>query len=117
MLLECHMKRFPGKLTSKTGLTLALDSEVNTYHNSYFQAERNNEKEDNGDIEEPEKTNDDHPVFQAIKDSKDNVEVVRDYFEIHGLSVEKQDTAGMTVLMHACWKGYENIVKFLIKQV
>ena len=90
---------------------------MNTYHNSYFKAEKTNEKEDNGDIEEPEKANDDHPVFQAIKDSKDNVESVRDYFEIDGLSVEKQDTAGMTVLMHACWKGYENIVKFLIKQV
>ena len=90
---------------------------MNTSHNSYFQAEKTNEKEDNGDIEEPEKANDDHPVFQAIKDSKDNVESVRDYFEIDGLSVEKQDTAGMTVLMHACWKGYENIVKFLIKQV
>ena len=90
---------------------------MNTSHNSYFQAEKTNEKEDKGDIEEPEKANDDHPVFQAIKDSKDNVETVRDYFEIHGLSVEKQDTAGMTVLMHACWKGYENIVKFLIKQV
>ena len=56
-------------------------------------------------------------MFQAIKDSKDDVELVRNFFEIDGVSVELQDSSGMTVLMHACWKGYENIVKFLIKQV
>ena len=56
-------------------------------------------------------------MFQAIKDSKDNVESVRNFFEIDGVSVELQDSSGMTVLMHACWKGYEKIVKFLTKQV
>ena len=59
----------------------------------------------------------DHPVFQAIKDCKNDVELIRNFFEIDGLSVEKQDSSGMTVLMHACWKGFEKIVKFLIKQV
>ena len=58
-----------------------------------------------------------HPVFEAIKSSNDDVETVRNYFEIDGVPVEKEDSAGMTVLMHACWKGYGNIVKFLIKQV
>ena len=56
-------------------------------------------------------------MFQAIKDSKDDVELVRNFFEIEGVSVETQDSSGMTVLMHACWKGYEKIVKFLTKQV
>jgi len=59
----------------------------------------------------------DHPVFEAIKDCKDDVELIRNFFEIDGLSVEKLDSSGMTVLMHACWKGFEKIVKFLIKQV
>ena len=59
----------------------------------------------------------DHPVFQAIKDCKDNVELVRNYFEFDGLSVETMDSSGMTVLMHACWKGFEKVVKFLLKQV
>ena len=72
------------------------------------------------DVKDGEDTNDkteEHPVFEAIKDSKDDVELIRNFFEIDGIPVEKQDTSGMTVLMHACWKGYENIVKFLIKQV
>ena len=56
-------------------------------------------------------------MFQAIKDCKDDVELIRNFFEIDGVSVETQDSSGMTVLMHACWKGFEKIVKFLIDQV
>lgn len=76
-----------------------------------------NEKDtEDEDVNKPDSCKDDHPVFEAIKNSKDDIEVVRDFFEINGISVETQDSSGMTVLMHACWKGYQNIAKFLIKQ-
>ena len=63
------------------------------------------------------KSETEHPVFEALKNSKDDVESVRNFFEIQGISIEIQDSSGMTVLMHACWKGHEKIVRFLIKQV
>ena len=59
-----------------------------------------------------------HPLFEVIKTSKpeDVIEAVRDYFEIDGVSIETLDSSGMTPLMHACWKGNVEFVKFLIKQ-
>ena len=69
------------------------------------------------DGENSKESSNEHPVFQALKDSNDDVELVRNFFEIDGVPVDVQDNAGMTVLMHACWKGYEKMVKFLLKQV
>ena len=59
----------------------------------------------------------DHQVFAAIKECKDDIEKVRNFFEVSGISVEIEDSIGMTPLMHACWKGHINLAKFLIKQV
>ena len=58
-----------------------------------------------------------HPLFEIIKTSQPEVviEAVRDFFEIDGVSIEIQDSSGMTPLMHACWKGNVEFVKFLIK--
>jgi ankyrin repeat protein len=64
-----------------------------------------------------EESKTEHPVFSAIKNSNDEVEKVRNYFEVDGVSIEIEDSAGMTPLMHACWKGFANLAKFLIKQV
>ena len=60
---------------------------------------------------------DEHPVFQAIKTCGDDVEKVRNFFEVAGVPVEIEDSAGMTPLMHACWKGFAKLATFLIKQV
>ena len=60
---------------------------------------------------------DEHPVFAAIKTCDDDVERVRNFFEVDGVPVEVEDSAGMTPLMHACWKGFPKLAKFLIKQV
>jgi hypothetical protein len=65
---------------------------------------------------EENKTND-HPVFTAIKECGDDIEKIRNFFEVDGVSVEIEDSIGMTPLMHACWKGHINVAKFLIKQV
>ena len=59
----------------------------------------------------------DHPVFAAIKVCNDDIEKVRNFFEVDGVPVEIEDSIGMTPLMHACWKGHINLAKFLIKQV
>lgn len=64
-----------------------------------------------------EKVNSDHEVFGVMKNSKNVVEDVRNYFEVDGVSVEIQDSSGMTPLMHGCWKGNLDLVKFLIKKV
>lgn len=69
------------------------------------------------DEENSKESPNEHPVFEALKDSKDDVELVRNFFEIDGVPIDVQDNAGMTALMHACWKGYEKMVKFLLKQV
>ncbi len=66
-----------------------------------------------------EKPNNDHPLFGVLKSSKaENViEDIRNYFEVDNVSVEIMDSSGMTPLMHACWKGNVDLVKFLIKLV
>lgn len=69
-------------------------------------------KED-GTVEKKEKEV--HPVFKAVTDG--DVERVRNFFEIENVPIEIQDENGMTPLMHACWKGNKDMVKFLIKQV
>ena len=65
----------------------------------------------------PEEGANDHPVFAAIKVCNDDIEKVRNFFEVDGVPVEIEDSIGMTPLMHACWKGHINLAKFLIKQV
>ena len=93
-------------------------------HLTYLFQEQSSDTQDGSSIKEQPETKkpvdedkDEHPVFEALKNSKDNVEDIRNFFEIDGLSIEMEDSAGMTVLMHACWKGYEKIAKFLIEQV
>jgi len=61
-----------------------------------------------------EVTMSDHPVFAAVKDCGDDPEKIRNFFEMENVSLEIGDSAGMTPLMHACWKKYPKIVKFLI---
>ena len=69
-----------------------------------------NDKENNEN--EPE-------VFKVLKDSKEDeaIDNVRNFFEVQGVNIEVLDGSGMTPLMHACWKGYLDLAKFLIKQV
>ncbi len=64
-----------------------------------------------------EEPKNEHPVFAAIKECGDDVEKVRNFFEVDGVPVDIEDSIGMTPLMHACWKGHLKLAKFLIKQV
>ena len=56
----------------------------------------------------------DHPVFKAIADG--DMETMRNYLEVEGVSLEVEDGTGMTPLMHASWKGQQAIAKYLLKQ-
>ena len=56
----------------------------------------------------------DHPVFKTITDG--DMESMRNYFEVEGVSLELEDQHGMTPLMHASWKGRQDVAKYLIKQ-
>ena len=56
----------------------------------------------------------DHPVFKTIADG--DMESMRNYFEVEGVSLEMEDQHGMTPLMHASWKGRQEVAKYLIKQ-
>ena len=56
----------------------------------------------------------DHPVFKTIADG--DMETMRNYFEVEGVSLELEDGTGMTPLMHASWKGQQDVAKYLLKQ-
>ena len=71
--------------------------------------------DDQGDAKESEKS--EHPVFEAIKHCGNKPDKIRNFFEIEGIPIEIEDSSGMTPLMHACWKGFSDVVQFLIKQV
>ena len=72
-----------------------------------------------GNGKENKNTENEHPVFQVLKDSieEEAINNVRNFFEVDGVNIEVLDGSGMTPLMHACWKGYLDLAKFLIKQV
>ena len=72
-----------------------------------------NEKGEDGDDAE-EKVVHDHPVFKTIIDG--DMESMRNYFEVEGVSLELEDSTGMTPLMHASWKGKYEVAKYLITQ-
>ena len=55
-----------------------------------------------------------HPVFKTIADG--DMESMRNYFEVEGVSLELEDEHGMTPLMAASWKGRLEVAKYLIKQ-
>lgn len=69
------------------------------------------DKKDTGQSESPTF---DHPVFKTIADG--DMESMRNYFEVEGVSLELEDQHGMTPLMHASWKGRQEVAKYLIKQ-
>ena len=52
-----------------------------------------------------------HPIFDAIsKSAEDDVDAVRKYIDMKASeggvdSIDFQDDSGMTLLMHAAWKG------------
>jgi len=54
------------------------------------------------------------PVFKAVKECGGDPEAIRNHFEMENVSVDVEDAAGMTPLMHACWKNFPKVVKFLI---
>ena len=56
----------------------------------------------------------DHPVFKSVADG--DMETIRNYFEVEGVSLELEDSTGMTSLMHAAWKGQEAVAKYLLKE-
>ena len=69
---------------------------------------------DGDDAEAEEKVVHDHPVFKTIIDG--DMESMRNYFEVEGVSLELEDNTGMTPLMHASWKGKYEVAKYLITQ-
>jgi len=66
--------------------------------------------------EEEEAGKNDHPVFAAVKECGGDPEKIRNFFEIENVNLDIEDSSGMTPLMHACWKNFPRVVKFLIKQ-
>jgi len=72
--------------------------------------------ENKSSVEETTKTEiiHDHPIFKKVEDG--DLETIQNYFEVEGLSLELEDQHGMTPLMHASWKGTEEVVKYLLKQ-
>ena len=72
-----------------------------------------------GNDKESKNSENEHPVFQVLKDSieEEAINNIRNFFEVDGVNIEVLDGSGMTPLMHACWKGYLDLAKFLIKQV
>jgi len=56
----------------------------------------------------------DHPIFKKVADG--DLEAVQNFLEVEGISVELEDQHGMTPLMHAAWKGNEDVAKYLVKQ-
>ena len=36
--------------------------------------------------------------------------------QVEGVSLEVEDSHGMTPLMHSCWKGTQAVTEYLIKQ-
>ena len=56
----------------------------------------------------------DHPVFKTIADG--DMETMRNYFEVEGVSLELEDGTGMTPLMHASWKGQQDVARYLLRQ-
>ena len=69
---------------------------------------------DGDDAKAEEKVVHDHPVFKTIIDG--DMESMRNYFEVEGVSLELEDNTGMTPLMHASWKGKYEVAKYLITQ-
>jgi len=63
-------------------------------------------------VEEPKK--DEHPIFKFIEEG--NLDAVQKQIDVEGVSIETEDSHGMTPLMHASWKGRTDIVEFLLKQ-
>jgi len=55
-----------------------------------------------------------HPIFKKIEEGF--LVDVQDLIDVEGVSVEIEDKSGMTPLMHACWKGHEKIVSYLLQQ-
>ena len=53
-------------------------------------------------------------MFKAVKECGGDPEAIRNHFEMENVSVDVEDAAGMTPLMHACWKNFPKVVKFLI---
>ena len=56
----------------------------------------------------------DHPVFKTVADG--DMETMRNYFEVEGVSLELEDGTGMTPLMHASWKGQQDVARYLLRQ-
>ena len=55
-----------------------------------------------------------HPIFKLIEEG--NIDAVQKQIDVEGVSIETEDSHGMTPLMHASWKGRTDIVEFLLKQ-
>jgi hypothetical protein len=58
------------------------------------------------------------PIFEAVSEAGDNVGRVRAMFDAgEATSYDLADESGMTLIMHAAWKGNYNVAKYLIDQV
>jgi len=57
---------------------------------------------------------DNHPIFKKLEEG--SLDDIKNFLEIDGVSVEVEDTNGMTILMHAAWKGRVDMVQYIIDQ-
>lgn len=56
----------------------------------------------------------DHPIFARIESG--DLDGVKNYLEVEGVSVEIEDKHGMTPLMHAAWKGRLDMTQYFLQQ-
>jgi len=55
-----------------------------------------------------------HPVFAKLESG--DIEDVKNFIEVEGVSVEIEDNHGMTPLMHAAWKGRLDLSQYFLQQ-
>ena len=56
----------------------------------------------------------DHPIFKKIEEGR--LDDIKTGLEVDGVSVEVEDSDGMTLLMHAAWKDRADMVQYIIDQ-
>ena len=76
--------------------------------------EETNQETENPEASDEEKKANNHPIFKLIENG--DLAAVQNQIDIEGVSIEIEDSHGMTPLMHASWKGHKDIVEFLLKQ-
>jgi len=91
------------------------DSNVNE-NDLITENDQNDNEKGNECIKEDvtEVKNKEHLIFSLTEDG--SLDQIQNQIEVEGVSIELEDSNGMTVLMHASWKGHSSVVQYLLNQ-